>query len=141
MAEQLSHQQVCPRVVACTLTVQAQRRASEMQFKEDEVSRAKAHEQSEADRRDKVKERMKQASVLEASYDPDRERQAKQKQRELEEQAVKDAKAAADKLKKEEEEKAQAKKKEIEDAKQKASRFLGFVHFVSFAHMHRKLKL
>jgi len=111
-AEQLNHQQ-------------AQRRASEMQFKEEEVSRAKAHEQSEVDRRDKVKERMKQASVLETTYDPDRERQAKQKQRELEEQAVKDAKVAADKLKKEEEEKAQAKKKEIDDAKQKASRFLG----------------
>jgi predicted lipid-binding transport protein (Tim44 family) len=83
-------------------------------------------EQREVARREAIKEKMAAASVLADSYDPGRERATKQKQKEDEQRAKAEAAAAAEAAKKAKEAAELAKKQEIEDAKKKASKFLGW---------------
>ena len=81
--------------------------------------------QQEQERKDQIKARMKESSVVPETYDPGRERKAKQQQKDETAKAEAEAKAKEEAAKKEEADRLQAKKKEAEDAKSKASRFLG----------------
>ena len=100
--------------------VEAQRRMND-----DMRMRKEAEERREAERRDGVKEKMKRASVKGESFDPEAERNLKQKHKEDEERAAKEVLAEAERKKKDEKDRAEAKKKEVEDAKQLAAHFMG----------------
>lgn len=84
-----------------------------------------AAEQKEIARREDIKEKMRAASLMDDSYNPAKERMAKQKTKEEIAKAEADAKAAEDAQRAVKEAQEQAKKKELEDAKSKASKFLG----------------
>nr|BAJ52651.1 protein tyrosine phosphatase [Monosiga ovata] len=99
--------------------------AARLRLEDDQRLQQLARERQLVKEREQVKEKIREKSVREASYDPERERLAKQKQKDDEERAAKEAQAKVAQKKQDEIAQAEAKKKQAEAAKSQAERFLG----------------
>ncbi len=91
----------------------------------DAAANKVAEEQKEVARREDIKEKMRASSIMDDSYNPAKERLAKQKTKEEIAKADAEAKAAEEAQRAVKEAQEQAKKKDVEDAKSKAAKFLG----------------